>query len=142
MPQFVADFIPDGLDDFTSGYLQCAEFTNPADELLAPAEGEESTEVESEMLEIIGWSPESIATAKSDCAKFQADNAALLESYYEESGRTEESAGNDFWYSRNGHGAGFFDRGKAPCFDALQDAARKWSDVDVYVSDVGHLELS
>jgi len=142
MPEFIADFIPDGLDDFTSGYLQCAEFTNPADELLTPADGEDSTEDESEMLEITGWSPESIAKAKADCERFQADNSALLEQYYELSGRDEESAGNDFWYKRNGHGVGFGDRGDEPCFDALDDAARKWRNVDVYVSDAGQLELS
>jgi hypothetical protein len=135
MPEFIADFIPDGLDDFTSGYLQCAEFCNQDD-------WNDSDESGNRWEEVQGWSERAITTATRDCAKFQADNAALLESYYAESGRTEESAGNDFWYSRNGHGVGFFDRGKADCFESLQESARCWPDVDMYVSDSGELEFS
>jgi hypothetical protein len=142
MPEFHPDFVPDGLDDFTAGYFAAAEWTNPADELLTPADGEESTEVEEEMLEISGWSEAARESAIADCKAFQTEHAALLGSYYTESGRGEESAGIDFWLSRCGHGSGFFDRGNAPCFDALQDAARHCGSRDVYVSDAGAMEFA
>lgn len=140
MPEFIADYIPDGLDDFTSGYLQAAEFTNQEEiEYGYDEHGEQNEDCRED---VAGWSQRSIDKATRDCAKFQADNAALLESYYELSGRGEESAGNDFWYSSNGHGVGFFDRGNENCFDQLQDAACKCGGWDVYVSDSGQLELS
>jgi hypothetical protein len=137
MPEFHPDFVPDGLDDFTAGYFAAAEWTNPADELLAPADGEESTEVE-----ISEWSEAARESGIADCKAFQTEHAALLESYCTESGRGEESAGVDFWLSRCGHGAGFFDRGNAPCFRALQNAARHCGSRDVYVSDAGEMEFA
>jgi hypothetical protein len=142
MAQFHPDFVPDGLDDFTTGYLTAAEWTNPADELLTPDDGEESTTVEAETLEISGWSDRAKEKAIADCKAFQTECATLLELYYSESGRDEESAGNDFWLSRCGHGAGFFDRGDHSCFESLQSAARYYGNLDVYVSDTGEMEFS
>ena len=45
-----------------------------------------------------------------DCEAFQQDNAELLAKWYEECGESPERAGHDFWLTRNGHGAGFWDR--------------------------------
>ena len=45
-----------------------------------------------------------------------------------------ESAGTDYFLSRNGHGAGFFDRGNGPVFTELQRAARLDGTADTYVS--------
>lgn len=49
---------------------------------------------------------------------------------------TAEQLGRDFWLSRNGHGAGFFDRG-LPNSYALQDAAKTFGSFDLYVGDDG-----
>ena len=82
---------------------------------------------------------ETLATMRADCDTFQADNADLLARYYDELPRTEWSpqaqAGHDFWLSRNGHGAGFFDREA----DALQAKAEAWGDFDLYVGDDGKI---
>ena len=82
---------------------------------------------------------ETLATMRADCEKFQADNADLLARYYDELPRTEWSpqaqAGHDFWLSRNGHGAGFFDREA----DALQAKAEAWGGFDLYVGDDGKI---
>ncbi len=72
-----------------------------------------------------------------DCEDFRAANKELLEEYYKEHGIAQ--AGHDFWLSRNGHGAGFFDRGKG--YRALQDAARVYGTVDIYVGDDGLLYI-
>lgn len=47
------------------------------------------------------------------------------------------NAGHDFWLSRNGHGAGFFDHdfGTREQGDALQIAARKFEECNLYVGD-------
>ena len=44
-----------------------------------------------------------LAEMVADCAKFQADNEADL------IGEDAGQAGHDFWLTRNGHGAGFWD---------------------------------
>lgn len=48
---------------------------------------------------------------------------------------TPDRAGHDFWLTRNGHGAGFWDRGMGKLGDRLADAARAYGSVDLYVGD-------
>ena len=46
--------------------------------------------------------------------------------------------GHDFWLTRNGHGAGFWDRSDCLPEDAgerLTDAAEKYGEVDLTVDD-------
>jgi hypothetical protein len=70
-------------------------------------------------------SEEFIAQAKADCAKFESENAALLE----QAGDFEQN-GMDFWYTRNGHGVGFWDRGYPDeVADPLTEAAHKFGEV-------------
>ena len=49
-----------------------------------------------------------------DCDEWQKANAALLEEAYAR-GYDEEQAGHDYWLTRNGHGAGFWDRRELEC---------------------------
>ncbi len=72
-----------------------------------------------------------IVQAIADCAAFQSSTADALSEYYAK-GYSETDAGQDFWLSRNGHGAGFFDHGNEPCFRALQEAARVCGSVNLY----------
>ena len=44
-------------------------------------------------------------------------------------------AGHDFWLTRNGHGAGFWDRGLGQLGDDLTDAAKSFGSCDAYVGD-------
>ena len=81
------------VDAFTRAYLECAEWAD-ADEDQIP-EGYE------------GFSAESIAEAFAECIDFQRDNAKALAA----TGASDEQHGHDFWLTRNGHGAGFWDRG-------------------------------
>ena len=43
--------------------------------------------------------------------------------------------GHDLWLTRNGHGAGFWDRGYGPVGDRLSDAARALGESGLYVHD-------
>jgi hypothetical protein len=58
-----------------------------------------------------------------------------LEDYLDHHGYIQ--FGHDFLLSRNGHGAGFFDKGKG--YKELQKATKKFGEVDVYVTDDGEI---
>jgi hypothetical protein len=64
------------------------------------------------------FTPASQAMIRSDVSDFTAANWADLRDL------DPGSAGHDFSLSRNGHGAGYFDRGYGELGDRLQDAAR------------------
>lgn len=74
-------------------------------------------------------STELMARIEADCAKFQADNDL--------SEGTLEQAGHDFWLTRNGHGAGFWDGDWPESGDALTEASKAFGIVDIYVGDDG-----
>lgn len=48
--------------------------------------------------------------------------------------------GHDFWLTRNGHGAGYWDRGCGELGDWLSDSAKVWGESYLYVSDDGTVE--
>lgn len=54
----------------------------------------------------------------------------------------DESVAHDFWLSRNGHGAGFFDGDYATHGNALQAAAATFGSSDLYVGDDGRVYIS
>lgn len=51
------------------------------------------------------------------------------------SGLASEQVGHDFWLTRNGHGAGFWDRGLGRLGDELSEAAKVYGSRDLYVGD-------
>jgi hypothetical protein len=77
-----------------------------------------------------------------DCAKFEQDNAALLDRAYQEFDYDSEQAGRDFWFTRNGHGVGFWDRDLGDLGDKLSEAASVRRSVDLYMGDDGKLYLA
>lgn len=134
MPAFIAMHAANhDLDAFTQGYLECAEW-------LASADNETGEMTDDDRHDCEGFHPAAILQAQIDCKDFQASNAVDLQTYYDESGRGESSAGHDFYLSRNGHGAGFFDRGNHPVFRTLQNAARVYGSADCTYYD-GFLHL-
>lgn len=124
----------EGLDDMLRGYLACAEWLM-RDELDVEGTGRVREGIAR------GWTRESLKRAESDCAEFLADNAVDLEAYQTTTGRDMESAGHDFFLTRNGHGAGFWDRGDAPCLDRLSAAARAAGECDAELSRNGWMRL-
>lgn len=75
----------------------------------------------------------------ADCASFLklagSDVAEFGERW------TYSQIGHDFWLSRNGHGAGFFDRGEEDCCERLQALAETFGTCDLYVSDNNEIEV-
>jgi hypothetical protein len=94
-------------------------------------------------------SPEALAQIVADCQQFQTEHAQLLSDAidagvkcgpdFDATGR----AGHDFWLTRCGHGAGFWDGDWAEPFgDQLTDAAKAFGECTLYVGDDGQLYLS
>lgn len=127
MAEFIPQHVPSIPCAFTRGYLTAAEWLLPDD---------------TDRTAIAGWAPGAFGFAMSECEAFQQANADKLARYSELSERGWEHAGHDFYLSRNGHGAGFFDRGDDPVFTELQDAAEACGDSEAYVGDDGYLYLS
>lgn len=111
---------PSELNEFTFGYVVAALWTSqPEDEC-------KSGDFEQEGLSLVDsiplyWMEQAIA----DCDRFQAENETLLE----QAGGDSQN-GHDFWLTRNGHGAGFWDRGYPDEIgDALKEACHKFGEV-------------
>jgi hypothetical protein len=69
-----------------------------------------------------------------DCSRFLALSSGLLVTL-EDYGR----AGSDFWLTRNGHGAGFWDGDWPGRGDDLTEIAEKFSEVWLYIDDTNGL---
>ena len=67
--------------------------------------------------------PDSLAAIRADCDAWRAANAKTLAAAYA-TGYTENQAGIDYYLTRNGHGAGFWDRGLGDVGETLSDACR------------------
>lgn len=134
MPTFFPQHTPANLDEFTRGYLECAEW-------LASGQEEPGEMSDDERFDCQGFHPDSITQAVADCIDFQEANAADLEAYEEATGRGMSSAGHDFYLTRNRHGAGFWDRGNDACLKRLTDAAHAYGESDCMYED-GFLYLS
>lgn len=114
------------LDSFTRGYLEAALWST----------NDESREDGGDPLDdnysIADFAPEAVEKAKQDCARFQQQNARDLEGF------DEAEAGADFWFTRNGHGVGYWDGDyPEPQGDRLSKAAKKFGEVWLTVGDDG-----
>lgn len=77
--------------------------------------------------------PSTMKSMREDCEDFITANAKLLK----KSGLSDEQIGHDFWLTRNGHGAGFWDRGFGKTGEKISDAARVYGEVYLYIGDDG-----
>ena len=102
------------LDTMLEAYLTAAEWTAPDED------GEERSHPGGEFVSMADRDAETVATARQDCTHFYLLAASLLSEW------TADQAGHDFWLTRNGHGTGFWDRGKAHG-DALSQIAQDLS---------------
>lgn len=75
------------------------------------------------------------ARMEKDAADFYDVNEELLF----EDGNSAADGGHNFWLTRNGHGAGFWDGDYPEEGDNLTDNAKNWGEYDLYVGDDGTL---
>jgi hypothetical protein len=126
------------IDEFTNGYLGCALWSSTDDNDTPLDSGHTVDDL----------APDAIAKAVEDCERFQRENASLLETAYGEyahygnhHGTAESRAGHDFWLTRNGHGAGFWDGDLPKSGDSLTAAAKQYGESSPYVGDDGLIYL-
>ena len=118
------------LDPFTRGYIEAMFFTS-------------TDHAEDEALEHASFSefePSELARIIADCDAWRATNAPLLAAAYE-TGYGPTQAGCDYWYTRNGHGVGFWDRDELPAIvrEALTELAQAEGECELYRGDNGRL---
>lgn len=130
----------DNIDEFTKGYIICALWSSNDNS------DDQGGRALDENHDIDDISIETLKQMVEDCTDFQKANKALLRKYCELRAKFTspeyspiECAGHDFWLTRNGHGAGFWDRGNNIVFDKLTQAAKVYSGVDLYIGDDGKI---
>lgn len=100
-----------------------------------------STDDEGEPLDAVysvdDISAQTYGQMSQDVLDFIKANEALLIA----SGQSDEQIGHDFWLTRNGHGAGFWDRGLGEVGDKLTAACESFGGVDLYVGDDGQIYM-
>ena len=119
------------IDNFIRGYIGCALWseTDNADDSGGEPLDENYDEDD--------LAPEARQAMEDDCRSFYRDNEETWGTAWDDS-----QAGYDFWLTRNGHGAGFWDRyaggtdeGKAG--DVLTKAAKVYGESHLYIGDDG-----
>jgi len=116
------------MDEFTEAYIKCALWSStddegdPLDSNYGPADLDSLT----------------LAKIKDDCKRFQDENADDI-AEWEGNGTPEEAAGHDYWLTRNGHGAGFWDGDWSEDVGNRLDAACGFNEYNLYVGDDGKI---
>lgn len=112
------------ISDVELGYLDCALWSSTGDD--------------DQPLDVLGVeaiAPDTRKKMRADVTDFVLQNQALLKA----SGLQDTQIGHDFWLTRNGHGAGFWDRGLGAIGDQLTAACKAFSSIDLYVGDDGKI---
>jgi hypothetical protein len=107
------------LETFTAAYITCALWSSTDD----------NDEPMDDTYGVDDIAPETLATIHADCSKFfDAHRDVVMTSL--------TSAGHDFWLTRNGHGAGFWDGDWAePDATELTASSEAFGQVDLYIGD-------
>lgn len=116
-------------DDFTRGYIETALWSSNDE---SDASGGEPLDANYDIRDL---APSCMQAMTEDCAKFQVENSELLEAAGNQDGQDEFRQGHDFWLTRNGHGAGYWDGDYPTTGDGLTEASKAFGDVDLYVGD-------
>lgn len=119
----------DEMNDFLTAYIECALWSSTNDDGSSLDDGRDEGDI----------APETLEAMRKDCEDFQESNARLLAQAYATGRYDESQAGHDFWLTRNGHGAGFWDRGLGATGEALTRDAKVHGSVDLYVGDDGFI---
>lgn len=106
-------------NDFTTAYIRTALWT----------ETDEDGEPLDKNYKADDIHPDTLARMVADCARFQKSNGDRLPIV------RLSRAGHDFWLTRNGHGAGFWDGDWPEHGEALTASAKTYGTFDLYVGD-------
>jgi hypothetical protein len=118
------------LDDAVCAYLECALWSST---IYTEDPGDERADQPFDSYFGVGdFDDFEVIKATSDVARFIAENyddcqaaAGGLHAWGQ--------IGHDLWLTRNGHGAGFWDRGLGDIGERLSDAARSYGEILVFL---------
>lgn len=123
------------LDYFVRGYIEALFFTDEAEWQATEDHNEGSFPSECGFEDL---AESALASIISDCEDFQQLASDLLAEAYSTDKYDSEQAGRDFWFTRNHHGVGYWDRSALEANglgDKLTKAAQTYSGVDTYLGD-------
>jgi hypothetical protein len=130
-----AGITDDEREEFFQGYVDCALWSS-TDEDGTPIDEDHGPD------DLVS---EALARMRVDADAFcDAPDGLLADLVIYLAEFSANGAGHDFWLTRNGHGAGFWDRtyNPSPLYYACQnlsDAAKVWGEASLYVGDDGLL---
>jgi len=113
------------MDDMVEGYIEAALWAGNDWSAIG---GKDNPDPLDENYGVEDVEADTVAEIREDCQDFADANAADLETYCETYDMSH--AGHDFYLTRNGHGAGFWDRG-IEAGDRLSDAAKAYGPDDL-----------
>ena len=108
---------------FFRAFLECALWSSTGDDG-EPLDKEYSPD---------DIAPENLDLLYKDCKKFFNDNIELINKTPD--GYGYGNAGHDFWLTRNGHGAGFWDGDCEPVGDELTENCKAYPEINLYIGD-------
>ena len=111
-------------DTFVDAYITCALWSTNDESTPEGGEPFDSNYSVDDMTD------ECKAAMRADCDAFVKANAADVARMANDS-----QAGHDFWLTRNGHGAGFWDRDLGDLGDRLTAAAKEFGETGLYLGD-------
>ena len=114
---------PEQRDEFIKAYIVAALWYAPQME-----DGIESPLDEYDFSDL---SVEATAQCEKDCDDFLAKMDSMPE-YHSDENSDADMAGNDFFLTRNGHGAGFWDRDLGKVGDDLTELSETFDNFDLY----------
>jgi hypothetical protein len=121
------------LPEFTRGYILAALFTTDED---APSGEYTQSGRPDELFPLID--PALLDRMERDCESFKERNETDWRLACEE--RDAERVGHDFWFTRNGHGAGFWDGDYSDDLgERLTEASKAFGEHDIYFGDDGKI---
>lgn len=110
-------------EQFIQGYWMCALWSS------VDTHPKTGKDVELDLFGFDEIDPATYTDMVKDCNAFMDQNSADL------AGIEASQAGHDFWLTRCGHGAGFWDRDLGEVGDRLTASCKQFGNVDLYIGD-------
>lgn len=136
------------LDTFTKAFIEAFLVdVNENEKQRSKEEREDGIDLHLIDYELRDIDPRSLQKIINDCVKFKKDNIEAIEKgavvsqpplrWRDAPDRIDERAGYDFYYTRMGHGVGFWEKGRweEAYGKELTSAAKEFGSIDGYVGD-------
>lgn len=123
----------DALPAIAQGYIRAALFC-----AVTYDTGGDCVEIEGAGLDQLA--PGTLESMAADACRFWIENTESIRRA-EQAGHDLDSVGADFWFTRNRHGVGFWDRGLADLGDTLTRAAEASGECDLFAEPAPGADL-